>query len=166
MKKRIIFTALLLLCMTAIFIFSSQNGIQSAEISGNFTDKILTFLNPEIDSMSAAERTDYFRHAHFIIRKLAHFTIFMLLGILSLLTFDSYNFRSKRMKLLLSLLFCLIYAASDEYHQTFSSGRAGQLRDVIIDFGGSITGILLTMAGLALARKFFKTNQKGIESNG
>ena len=37
-----------------------------------------------------------------------------------------------------SLLFCVVFAASDEWHQTFVPGRDGCVRDVIIDTCGAV----------------------------
>jgi VanZ family protein len=42
----------------------------------------------------------------------------------------------------LALLITILYAFSDEYHQTFVPGRHGQLQDVAID----MTGALLAMS--------------------
>ena len=40
----------------------------------------------------------------------------------------------------------VLYAVSDEIHQTFVPGRAGQIRDVLIDSCGVLAGILLARA--------------------
>ena len=44
--------------------------------------------------------------------------------------------------ILLAIIFCLIYACSDEFHQFFVAGRAGRLTDILIDTTGSILGVL------------------------
>lgn len=41
-----------------------------------------------------------------------------------------------------SLLFCFLYALSDEWHQTFVGGRAAEWFDVGMDTIGSVAGIL------------------------
>ena len=43
------------------------------------------------------------------------------------------------------MLICFVYACSDEWHQTFVPGRAGQFRDVLLDTAGSLTGLLTWM---------------------
>lgn len=40
------------------------------------------------------------------------------------------------------VFFTLIYAASDEWHQTFVFGRSGTVMDVFIDSVGSLLGAL------------------------
>ncbi len=41
------------------------------------------------------------------------------------------------------LAICIFYAATDEFHQLFVSGRSGQLRDVCIDAAGAVIGICI-----------------------
>lgn len=76
----------------------------------------------------------------FIIRKLAHFTEYLILGFL---TINMLNKNDISKKYLLSILICIIYATSDEIHQIFVPGRACQIRDILIDSIGSITGVYL-----------------------
>ena len=40
-----------------------------------------------------------------------------------------------------SLMFCILYAISDELHQLFVPGRGAQVKDVLIDSFGSFVGI-------------------------
>ena len=44
---------------------------------------------------------------------------------------------------LLAVFFAFLYACSDEVHQLFVVGRAGQVKDVFIDTFGSFLGVLL-----------------------
>ena len=46
-------------------------------------------------------------------------------------------------ELLLLILGVFLYACTDEFHQLFMDGRAGQFKDVLIDTAGGSTGILL-----------------------
>ena len=55
-----------------------------------------------------------------------------------------------------AFLICLLYAASDEFHQTFIPGRGGQVKDVIIDSCGALVGI-----GLRFMKGKVKVNVKG-----
>jgi len=41
----------------------------------------------------------------------------------------------------LSLLFVVLYAATDEYHQSFVQGRHGDIRDILIDSLGGWIGL-------------------------
>ena len=67
-----------------------------------------------------------------IVRKTAHFSIYAMLGIWTI-------------KVIISLLFCMLYAITDEFHQTLVSGRSGEIRDVLIDSLGALTGMMLIL---------------------
>lgn len=43
----------------------------------------------------------------------------------------------------LALLLTLLYALSDEWHQTFVPGRNGTPLDVLLDFAGGVVGLLV-----------------------
>lgn len=72
-----------------------------------------------------------------IVRKLAHFTEYFILGLLVL---NMLRFINK--KIAFGIILCVIYAMSDELHQLFTPDRAGRLYDVLIDSSGSIIAIL------------------------
>lgn len=120
MKKKIFFTLLTLLNMGLIFFFSSQNGQQS-NITSDFVAKFIPL-------------------SIFIIRKSAHFLIYALLEFNTYQMLKSYNIHRA---FLFSLLICILYAISDEWHQSFSNGRSPQARDVCIDTLGSLFMISL-----------------------
>ena len=74
----------------------------------------------------------------FAFRKIAHmleYAIFTWLAIRVLRFSGSYKFNHS---LILGAIIAVLYAASDEYHQTFVFGREGTLRDVIIDSIGVV----------------------------
>lgn len=122
-------TILMLLWMFLIFLMSSFDATESANQS-NFIVNIITdiFKIENIELLSL------------IIRKLAHFTEYLILGFL---TINMLNKNDISKKYLISILICIIYATSDEIHQIFVPGRACQIRDVLIDSIGSITGVYL-----------------------
>jgi VanZ family protein len=68
----------------------------------------------------------------FILRKLAHVTEY---GILTALLVSALRFHIKRNAhaLIMAALIAVLYAFSDEWHQTFVPGREGSLFDVGID---------------------------------
>ena len=41
------------------------------------------------------------------------------------------------------LLGCALFAASDEFHQTFVKSRTPSVRDVLLDVGGALLGLLI-----------------------
>lgn len=77
----------------------------------------------------------------FIIRKIAHMFEY---AVLTFLIFRILNQTEKRhiyWDILWSFIFTLLYAISDEYHQTFIYGRVGTYRDVLIDSFGIIVAV-------------------------
>lgn len=128
MKKQLSII-LVLIWMIIIFIMSSFNAEDSANQSNFIVNIISNILNIE-----------NVRLLSLIIRKLAHFTEYLILGTLVINMFTKNNAKKTY---LLSILLCIIYAISDEIHQIFVPGRACQLKDILIDSVGSITGIYL-----------------------
>lgn len=78
----------------------------------------------------------------FILRKLAHAVEFGILTLLMARALSNY-FLIKSRWLFYAALFSLLFAISDEYHQTFVAGREGTIRDVFIDGVGIVLMILI-----------------------
>ena len=130
--------------MALIFSLSSQNAAVSSGTSGNVIRLIVGIFYPGFDNLPAAEQTEIVASLQFLARKSAHLSIYMILGVLSFLTFISYEKLLFALRLTLSGGICLLYAASDEIHQLFIPGRSGEVRDVMIDFSGAVLGIALS----------------------
>lgn len=131
----IVMTVLTVLFISFIFIHSLINADASAEESlatMAFFQGILNALGIPLNL------TDY------IMRKTAHFCEFGVLGILVSLTFYSYDkCINKFYKRILSVFFvCLATAVTDETIQLFVPGRSGQITDVLLDFSGSVAGVI------------------------
>ena len=79
-----------------------------------------------------------------IFRKIAHIAEY---GILTVLLFRAYyksNGFTIRKSVSFAMIFALIYAFTDEYHQLFVFGRQGSLNDVFIDgLGVFFVGFLI-----------------------
>ena len=136
---RIISALLLIGWMGLIFYLSHQTAAQSGDLSGGLIESAVRFFFP---SASQSFITQVISAAEFWVRKLAHFCIYAGLGALGFLTFVSYTSIPFALRCFFSLLMSVLYSMSDEYHQTFISGRSGELRDVLIDSAGALTGIL------------------------
>src|SRR5699024_7793590 len=77
---------------------------------------------------------------HHFIRKGAHFTAYLILGIFAMFAIGR-NKSHAMYQISLSFFICLLYAISDEIHQLFIPGRSGEVGDVIIDAVGAFCGI-------------------------
>jgi VanZ family protein len=73
----------------------------------------------------------------FILRKLAHLTVFAVLTVLLCRAFRLHVARPTY-AWLLAMCVAALYACSDEWHQTFVPGREGTVRDVVIDSLGVV----------------------------
>lgn len=111
---------LILVCI-CIFLFSNQPGVESTKLTSNL-----------------------------FLRKLGHFSEYAILGFFAFAYFSNI-FQIGREKIQLetsffiSFLFCFSYAVTDEFHQTFVIGRDGNFMDVLIDSGGVLFGIIISI---------------------
>lgn len=154
--KRVIAYLFTLLVMASIFYFSDQPATKSKKTSSSITKKIVSVVtkNKKLPAKKKKELESKWEKA---IRKIAHFSLFALLGICAFisasLTFIKKGSHFIQKDALISLVFCLLYAISDEFHQTFVAGRSGQITDVLIDLSGSLVGILITSSILYLINR-------------
>lgn len=137
--RKIISITLVILWMILVFWFSSQIGDDSQVTSGNTIRKIITFINNNIDKVKLEEIVELLQP---IVRKLAHFTLYTLGGILIFNLFNSFKLKNRE-KIGYSLLVGALYAITDEIHQLFVPGRSGMIKDVFIDSLGIITGVIV-----------------------
>ena len=133
-RKRLWNTLLgVLLVLTLCFIWG--NSLLSRENSAAFSGKVVELLTPIFSSLSMEGPDEH------VIRKLAHFTEYAILGLeLAALFFIN---RGRSLKSIGYSALCALAAASaDETIQLFS-GRAAMVKDVLLDLSGSLAGILL-----------------------
>lgn len=140
--KRIISTSLLILWMVIIFIFSNQNAITSEKVSDKVTSKTLTTVSEVAGkNISDSRKEELVENSRFIVRKMAHFTLYFVLGIIIYTTLACYGIPKN--KIIYSIIFCFIASLLDEFHQLFSYGRTSRMFDVFIDTSGSIVSSIL-----------------------
>lgn len=151
----IILTVAVLINMAIIYFFSEESMEDSGDRSTGIVEKIMYLLHPDYDSLKWSTRMEIMASTHRLVRKLAHFAEFGLLGFLSAWLVAYVNRRKKWIRAwlewLIPIVFCLLYAISDEVHQIFSN-RGASAKDVVIDFAGAVTGILLLRAILGIVR--------------
>ena len=132
-----------LLITAVIFIHSLMSASESAEESSSVLvifDSVLQFLHlPNLLNGNS-------------IRKLAHFTEFSVFGFF--LSWTVHAYRDKfRGSIFMILFFLLAVPVTDETLQYFSIGRSAEVKDVLIDFSGALTGFLILAALCAIAAK-------------
>ncbi len=140
---RIVLFILILTTFITIFRFSSQDGQTSSSLSKEVTENVTKRIN-KIQNLEETERKNVLSRIEKIIRKIAHFSLYTIVGILLMSLACTYEFTEfKRGGI--SFLIGLMYACLDELHQFFISERSAQITDVMIDSMGVLFGILLVM---------------------
>ena len=141
-KKRLcLYGILTLAVMGMIFFMSAKDATESGSMSkwlvntsfGRMLIKLLPRLTDRGDEID--------------LRKYAHMAEFAFLAVPSVPFFRELLLE-KRVPIrasFCSLLFCFLYACSDEYHQTFVPGRAGAMIDVAVDMAGVLFGLALVL---------------------
>ena len=143
-RERVIKVVLILLNLFIagmIFFFSSQPAEVSGPMSEGVVHKILKtiLITPEITEQEITEMSISLNK---IARKLAHFSIYGALGLSMNLLVTRYKTTTKK-AFFITVVICVLYAASDEIHQAFVPGRSCEIRDVFIDSLGILSGILI-----------------------
>ena len=114
------------------FIFWMSTETFSSENTFSWTEILVHFLLPKISSQEVL-----FINA--LIRKAAHVVEYFVLGILLFRTFrgssvSSWNWRWP----IFAVIVVALWAASDEFHQSFVPSRMASAADVAIDTAGGI----------------------------
>lgn len=143
-KNKIAAWGLWLIWCLMVLKFSSDPGEISGEKSGWIMAQILAMLN----RLGLADLAP--TSLHYLIRKGAHMVNYLCLGLIS---FNALRFGHRRplafnTAAVLALGLSLTFAGLDEFFQTFVPGRSGRLKDVLIDGGGTVIGLM----GLSLWR--------------
>lgn len=159
-RKIIIRTLTLMLTITvciAIFKFSSEDSGKSTGTSDFVIDCIIN-NNPFTKDLDNVHKEEIKENIKMPIRKLAHFSIYTILGINVMMHICTYEIVEYK-KMGCSLIMGMLYAISDEIHQLFVSGRSGQVRDVIIDTFGVTFGICIVLLIEQLVKKGRKSKK-------
>ena len=134
---------LLGLTFISIFNFSNQDGKASSGLSKKVARKIVDVF-PYTKNLSEKTKNKIVENTQPIIRKGAHLSIYTLVGIFIMSFISTYKIHLKY-KFLISILVGLVYASSDEIHQSFIPGRTASIIDVGIDTAGVFLGIILVL---------------------
>lgn len=161
MKKNILRAILMLLLLSTFFIifgFSSQDGEKSGNISKKITEEIITRI-PQIQEKEQNEREAITLRIEKVIRKIAHFSIYTAVGLLLMALISTFEMKEKN-RIIISLIIGIIYASSDEIHQSFVPERSPMITDVMIDTMGVMLGILIILLGKTIIEKFQKKSKE------
>ena len=80
---------------------------------------------------------------HFIMRKIAHFTEYAILGFLAARAFRTSPHPAIQQRwFLICAALVVVYALLDEYHQSFVPSRTASIYDSMIDIAGGLTALI------------------------
>ncbi len=124
--------------MFLIFNFSNENSKTSQGTSDKLLFKVVEIVKGR--KLSDADKTRIRKKYSFYIRKGAHFFLYSVLG-MTIYIFLCYILKSPYKIVLLSIIISILYAVSDEFHQSFIPGRSAAWFDVVVDSCGAGVGI-------------------------
>ena len=140
-KKRVVLFAVLTAVWCAVI---WGHSLLSGEDSSVESSAVKDFLTPLFELFVGKGNVT----VH-LVRKVAHFSEFFVLGLLSVSLLRSA--KKDTLFYLSYALFCgVTVAVADETIQLFSPGRGPSVKDVLIDCAGLLCGIVLLRALLAL----------------
>lgn len=135
---KLIKITLIIIWMITVFLFSSENGEKSETTSKKVTKVVIGVVGDNEEKKNETE----IKKVDKKIRKLAHYTIYTVGGILIISYFQTTK-KELREKVIYSVAIGAGYAVTDELHQLLVSERTARLLDVGIDTLGIITGVIL-----------------------
>ncbi|SNU09941.1 VanZ like family protein [Lachnospiraceae bacterium] len=166
--RKIVFLILSIVWMVVIFLYSSRDAALSTTDSQTVALTIGDLTIEDFNQWSTEQQYQYAASIDHPVRKAAHFTEYFILGMLLLGAWYDAEHRKLFKKnvnendnkpnsvlicifnALIPLMISLIYAVSDEYHQTHVSGRSGMMTDVLIDGSGALAGIIIALLLITL----------------
>jgi VanZ family protein len=184
--KKLTLWVLTIIWMVVIFILSSQTGKQSAELSSEVADtimarskKVKTSVKHVVKSTNAVAvqkstaekktvkpspadvRKERVARRKFDqdVRSFAHSYNYCILAILFFFALRQHKVKTWKV-LFSTIIFCLLYAASDEYHQSFVPGRGIELQDYIHDLIGTLIGCTIALLILGTTKLAKKINNR------
>ena len=147
-SKKLFYVLIAFIWMITIFSFSNKNSTTSNNTSKKLIYNVVSLY--ENFSGHNINKNKVINKLNYPIRKLAHVSIYCLLGLSIYQLVNCFNVKHK---FLITILICFLYAAGDEVHQLFVAGRISMILDVFIDTSGSIAYLII----IQLLNKFYNS---------
>lgn len=147
--KSIIFWLITILWISIILYLSSQNGEETARMSSRLAKKLAEFLyhQPSAEQINTV---------HGAFRKMAHISLFFVLGVLSYVasrsTFRIKNLERKWMAAVMALTITSAYGFYDEWHKQFIVGRHFDIGETVLNICCGLAGVGIVMAVMDFKR--------------
>ncbi len=154
--RRKIFIVLTIIWMIVIFVFSAKEADDSARASNEVGLIIGTIFVPGFEDKSFEEQMEFADMIDHPVRKTAHAMEYAILGFLVIGIIYGLKLRVV-WQAIIAWALSTLYAASDEFHQTFVVGRSGELKDVGLDSAGALAGVLV---GILIFKMYYNRRAK------
>ena len=121
-------------------IFSASTNLGAPRNTSRIIGPILRWLDPQM----SPQTVELVIH---VIRKCAHVCEYAVLGFISwrVVHLDAaFSDAGPGRQYWLAILFCALYASTDEFHQSFVPTRQPAVLDVLLDTCGAGLGLLIT----------------------
>lgn len=145
--------ALAIVWMCIIFAFSAQTKEESGAVSESFTYHMVsstrTFFHWDLSDARVKEIADTIEG---LVRKVAHMVEFGILSVLLYTWIGQWEMGFLR-RGGTAVGATAVYAATDEIHQLFVTGRSGRFSDVCIDSAGALFGVLVFVLVVRIVRR-------------
>ena len=159
-RIQVLFLILTLALMCTIFCLSNEDRNESGQTSSFLTMLAMKIFHSNYKNEPPEIQQELWDKTAFIVRKIAHFTIYTALGFCASFTVGKRRLISPQS--LGVIVFSFLYAMSDEFHQHFVPGRSCEFRDMMIDTGGATVGMVISLVIMGIitiiARKHGRVN--------
>ncbi len=145
-----------ILLLFLIFGFSAQDGESSGSLSFEISLFLVRLASPFLPTaMSEEVLLERAELIHYFVRKAAHMTEYFLLTLSLQLPLTAWfsNKISQKLRIVIGFAATALFAALDEFHQTFVPGRSGNFTDVCIDSTGALIASLFLLLFYSIHQK-------------
>lgn len=145
-----------ILLLFLIFGFSAQDGDSSGSLSFEISLFLVKLVSPLLPTaMSEEVLLERAELIHYFVRKAAHMTEYFLLALSLQLPLAAWCSKhlTKKIRILIGFAATVLFAALDEFHQSFVPGRSGNFTDVCIDSTGALIASLCLLIIYSIHQK-------------
>lgn len=155
-KKILVSLILVILWMGVIYYLSSMDKDESSgkslEIVEDVVEKVDKITGASEQTIKKHKSFEFLESANYYFRRSSHAFVYFILSILTINLLMQLHKYKLYICNIISIIFCFIYACTDELHQSFIMGRTGRFFDTFIDTFGAILGCLF----ISLIYKLYK----------
>jgi VanZ family protein len=145
-RRRIILIISLFILAIIVVILICSFTSQNTTVSNATSKKIAKVIEDFASNFFPVNHEAVFwrKTLNLIVRKIAHFTEYMVLGIF-VFALIGITLNSYRRSVKFTFAGCTLLAMTDEFRQLFVAGRTARLSDVLIDITGAALGITIAI---------------------